>query len=63
MAKIEAWHRRLAVQLASQLPDGVEDARIVIRLTQELLEGFLAPPEQPARPVATVVSIRSDECA
>jgi hypothetical protein len=61
--KIETWHRRQAVVLASQLPDSIEDARIVVRLTQELLEGFLAPPEQPARLLATVVSIRSDDCA
>ena len=61
--KIETWHRRHAVMLASQLPDGIEDARIILRLATELVNDFLAEPEQPARPVATVVSIRSDDCA
>jgi len=63
MAKIETWHRRHAVQLASQLPDDLDDARIIIRLTQELLDSFLAEPEQLTRPVALVVPIRGDECA
>jgi hypothetical protein len=43
MPKIEPWHRRHALQLASQLPEKIEDARLVIKATQELLEDFLAP--------------------
>jgi hypothetical protein len=51
-AKIESWHRRHAVMLASQLPDGIEDALIILRLITELVNDFLAQPEpgRPAKP-------------
>jgi hypothetical protein len=32
--KIESWHRRHAITLASQLPDNVEDGLIILRLVQ-----------------------------
>jgi hypothetical protein len=38
----DAWHRRQAVAIASTLPDDTADARIILRLTMELLEGFLS---------------------
>lgn len=47
MAEILPWHRRHAMQLASQLPDGTADAVIILRLAIELAEGFLAGPEKP----------------
>jgi hypothetical protein len=55
-AKIESWHRRHAVMLASQLPEGIEDARIVLRLTTELVNDFLDQPEaeRPAKPALVV---------
>jgi hypothetical protein len=40
---MEAWHRRHAIVLASQLPDNVEDARLVLEATCEIVESFLAP--------------------
>ena len=38
----DAWHRRQAVAIASTLPEDVADARIILRLTMDLLEGFLS---------------------
>jgi hypothetical protein len=40
MSKEEAWHRRHAVQLASQLPDNPEDAALIIAAVRRLLDGF-----------------------
>ncbi len=59
MSKIEQWHRRHAIQLAAQLPDGIEDARIIVRLVGELICDFLAEPEAKPRTIS-VVPIRSD---
>lgn len=40
------WHKRHAITLASQLPDKVEDALIVIGAMKELVESYLmAAPE------------------
>lgn len=36
-----AWLRRLAVQLAAQLPEEREDAQDVIILLRELVDGFM----------------------
>ncbi len=36
------WHRRQAVAIASTLPEDMEDARIILQLTAELLEGFMS---------------------
>jgi len=35
--------RRLALQIAAQLPEDLGDARIVLAYTREFLEGFLVP--------------------
>ena len=40
--KVENWHRRQAIVLASQLPEKTEDALAVLRLATELVTGFLA---------------------
>lgn len=45
MSVEQGWHRRHAIQIAAALPDNVEDARIVLKLAQELLDGFLATGE------------------
>ena len=42
MLTSDAWHRRQAVAIASTLPEDISDARIILRLTKELLEGFLS---------------------
>ena len=54
--KEENWHRRHAVMLASQLPEGTEDALAVLRLATELVTGFLSGPSPMKKP-ATVVRI------
>jgi hypothetical protein len=60
MAKIEPWHRRHALQLASQLPEGIEDALLVIEATRKLVEAFLKP--EPADPLPdNVRSIRGGQ--
>ncbi|WP_407146331.1 hypothetical protein [Bradyrhizobium sp. ORS 86] len=60
--KVEPWHRRQAIHIAAALPERDEDALIVLRLATELVTGFLAATEQPAKP-ATVVLIGSGERA
>jgi hypothetical protein len=37
-----AWHRRHALLLASQLPDDLNDAKLIVEAVSELLETFLA---------------------
>lgn len=46
------WHRRQAMMLASQLPEDIADARLVVQAVMELLETFLADEstQQPTRP-------------
>jgi len=43
--RIESWHRHHALYVASNLPNGIEDARIVLKLLNELVENFLAASE------------------
>lgn len=38
----DSWHRRQAVALASTLPDDITDAKIILKLVEELIDGFLA---------------------
>lgn len=33
----KGWHRRLALQIASQLPDEPEDARAVLQIVEQLV--------------------------
>jgi hypothetical protein len=57
--EILPWHRRHAVMLASQLPEAAADAVIVLRLTMELVEGFLAGDDKPpAAKVLTLARVR-----
>jgi hypothetical protein len=60
MAKEEAWHRRHAVQLASQLPDDPEDAALIIAAVRRLLDGFLTD-EAVQKPLATLTVLRGDK--
>ncbi|EHK57660.1 hypothetical protein [Allomesorhizobium alhagi] len=39
----DAWLRRQAMQIATQLPEKAADARIVLRYMSELLDDFLTP--------------------
>ncbi|MGK7057087.1 hypothetical protein AB4853_11475 [Bradyrhizobium sp. 1050_B9_N1_2] len=61
--KENSWHRRHAIQLASQLPDGTEDAMIILRLMGQLVTDFLEAPEPTLKPTPVVVRIGGNECA
>jgi hypothetical protein len=39
---IDGWQRRQAVQLTAMLPEKTEDARLVLKLALELVNGFLS---------------------
>lgn len=47
--------KRLAIQIAAQLPDDVHEARSVLRYASELVENFLKDGE-PQPPVLRAVS-------
>lgn len=52
----EACRRRVAIQIAAQLPESTEDALAVLRLASELVETFLeAKPPPGATSRAAVV--------
>jgi hypothetical protein len=46
----EAWHKQHALQLASQLPDKVEDANLVIQTLQELVSTWRIRRRKKRRP-------------
>lgn len=56
MKVADGWHRRQAVAIASTLPEDIEDAKMILRLTVELLDGFMSEgavkPEAGARTCA-----------
>jgi len=41
--KNNTWRRRLAVQIAAQLPEDRDDALAVLRYSQELILNFMHP--------------------
>lgn len=49
MGGVQNWHRRLALQLAAQLPDDPDDARKIVEYLKEILE-FLNSPDRPEPP-------------
>lgn len=59
----DAWHRRHAIQVAASLPDGIEDALLVLELAKQLVEGFLSGDQRLERPLererGAVVSLSS----
>jgi hypothetical protein len=58
--KIEQWHRRHALCIAGQLPDGPDDALAVLECVRELAVTFLhsETPEPAKAPVVTLVRPR-----
>lgn len=52
----EAWHRRHAIQVVAQLPEGTQDALAVLALARELVEGFLGAGQARA-PVSDAASV------
>jgi hypothetical protein len=59
MTSDDAAHRRLAVQLASQLPEDMDTCLAVLDYTRKIVTDFLHQGEQPERP--RVVSIKAVE--
>ena len=53
----DAWHRRQAVAIASTLPEDIADAKIILQLTMELVDGFLSEAKL-TRPAAGVPASR-----
>ena len=47
MSLPQAWHRRQALLLASQLPDNVDDARKIAEACLEIVEKFLERGNEP----------------
>lgn len=37
----DVWLRRLAVQIAAQLPDNADDAAAVLRIAQEIVDNYM----------------------
>jgi hypothetical protein len=60
--KIEQWHRRQAMVLAGQLPDGQDDALAVLDCVRELAATFLHvdTPEPAKASVVTLIRPRPD---
>jgi hypothetical protein len=57
--KIERWHRRHALTIASMLPDGRDDALAVLECAVELATTFLKLDEpEPAK--ATIITLVRD---
>ena len=50
------WHRRHALQLASQLPENYEDAMAVVRATERLVQEYMK--DDPDKPPAPVFKLR-----
>jgi hypothetical protein len=52
----ENWHKRHAISLACQLPDNAEDANLIIRALQDLVDSWLhvAPAPAPSKLLAIV---------
>jgi hypothetical protein len=48
MKLMETWHRRQALLLVAQLPEAVEDAKLVLMAMQDLVDNYLI--ETPAAP-------------
>lgn len=42
MGMPQSWHRRQALMLASQLPENLADAHLIMQAVTELLDTFMA---------------------
>lgn len=57
---VEGWHRRQALQLASQLPENAADANVVIRELQYLVDTWLHPVSDTPSNVVSLVREKVD---
>ena len=53
----ENWHKRHALQLASQLPDNASDVNAVIRELQHLVDTWLHIGPEPTKASVTVLRV------
>jgi hypothetical protein len=61
---METWHKRHALQLASQLPDNATDASLVMECLQDLMTRWLHPASDDATPATNVLTlVRAPDCA
>jgi hypothetical protein len=58
-SKIEHWHRRQAVMLASQLPESMADSMAILECVKELVETFLQS-DAPEPTKATIITLVKD---
>jgi hypothetical protein len=58
--KIETWHRRQAMMLASELPENPADALAILDCVKELVVAFLRSEEPEPAPKAKVLSLVKD---
>ena len=58
--KIEPWHRRQALCIASQMPDGPDDALAVLECVRELVVMFMHSETPEPAPKAKVLSLIRD---
>jgi hypothetical protein len=58
--KIEQWHRRSALCLASQLPESPDDALAVLDCVRQLVDTFMHSEEAEPAPKAKVLSLIRD---
>jgi hypothetical protein len=56
--KIENWHRRQALQIACQLPDGKGDALAVLECVMDLVTTFLQTDAPEPRKAQVVTLVR-----
>lgn len=61
MTKIEPWHRRHAVMLASQLPENTEDGLIILRLATQFVTDFLMQSGEAQKPAPVIAFVRGSE--
>jgi hypothetical protein len=56
MKLLETWHRRQALILVAQLPEAIEDAKLVLMAMQDLVDNYLIEAPAPPR-LANVVPL------
>lgn len=54
----DARLRRLAIQIAGQLPQNIQEAHTVLRLVGELVDGFMTPRSGPQAGAGAVLALR-----
>jgi hypothetical protein len=60
--RMKDWHRRHAIQIAASLPDGAEDALIVLELARQLVATFLqVDMPEPAKAPVVMLRVVPDE--